>query len=470
MEARLFEQQGKSLTGEQKALYRAFVDSQLSVSPFLFTGEICPAPCEDQCTKQTKLEPVPIQSIEQVAYRIATHYGWLEDYFQLPKNNSGRSVAIVGSGPAGLEAAYRLRLVGHSVSVYERNERPGGLLSFGIPSEKGMDRMAEHYITLMKQMGINFHCGVEVGKAALAAYDLVLLAVGVTDTPRWLKLKVIKNGQDTGKMLGEVPVKNILQAMDYLSAANRENYSDAPNHYDFGTKKLLVIGGGDTATDAITTQVAHIKRHPEAARGSLTAVIRDIALHAARPLGNLYPKTPEIINGVKIGKLQSVDGEELCSYEPIAVHVDEEGALTGVEFRPLRLKESYMQDVSKPYRQSMPDESCESIIVAADVLVLALGFTGISPKIAAEFGVTSTTTAPGVMVIGDADPNPLAHIAHKPKQWIVVSAQRSAIDGARRANDILKQGGGWQKTSQDVWKEAKEVTTHPSLMYYSAKT
>ncbi|MFC0284250.1 glutamate synthase subunit beta [Camelimonas abortus] len=211
-----------------------------------FTGRICPAPCEASCTLNLIDAPVTIKSIECA---IIDH-GWEKGLVQPqpPAVKTGRRVAIIGSGPAGLAAAQQLARAGHDVHVYEKNARPGGLLRYGIPDFKLEKRHIDRRIEQMRAEGVNFHCNVHVGvdvtiDEILSDHDAVILAGG-SEKPRDL--------QAPGRELDGVHF-----AMEFLPQQNRrvsgENTGGKPI---LATgKHVVVIGGGDTGSDCIGTSV-----------------------------------------------------------------------------------------------------------------------------------------------------------------------------------------------------------------------
>ncbi|MEM6785085.1 MAG: glutamate synthase subunit beta, partial [Bacteroidota bacterium] len=205
-----------------------------------FTGRICPAPCESACVLGLIEDPVTIEHVEQ---RIAEHAfseGWVRPV--VPARESGKHVAIVGSGPAGLAAAEQLRRVGHAVTIYERDDQPGGLLRYGIPDFKLEKHLIDRRIVLLEASGVRFRCGVEIGRDVSfadlhAQHDAVLLATGAT-RPRPLGVP----GDDLG---------GVHYAWDYLwQDTRRVAMIDAPT-IDARGKHVIVIGGGDTASDCI---------------------------------------------------------------------------------------------------------------------------------------------------------------------------------------------------------------------------
>jgi len=214
-----------------------------------FTGRVCPAPCEGSCVLGINNPPVTIKNIEQA---IADH-GWANNWIvpEIPKKRTGKKVAVIGSGPAGISAAAQLNKAGHLVTVFERADRPGGLLMYGIPNMK-LDKkeVVERRIELMKLEGIKFVCNTEIGKnypaeKLLKDFDAVILATGATK-PRDLPIE--------GRQL-----KGIHFAMDFLTA-NTKSILDSHKNGDFidaTGKDVIVIGGGDTGTDCVGTSMRH---------------------------------------------------------------------------------------------------------------------------------------------------------------------------------------------------------------------
>ena len=212
-----------------------------------FTGRVCPAPCEASCTLNLNDSPVTIKTIECAIVDRAWAEGWLKP--EAPKAKTGKKVAIIGSGPAGLACAQQLARVGHDVHLYEKNARPGGLLRYGIPDFKMEKQLIDRRVEQMKGEGVTFHCNVNVGvdvKMAdlVAQYDAVALAGGA-EKPRDLPIP--------GRELAGVHF-----AMDFLPQQNRrvgkeQIGSNAP--ILAGGKHVVVIGGGDTGSDCIGTSV-----------------------------------------------------------------------------------------------------------------------------------------------------------------------------------------------------------------------
>jgi glutamate synthase (NADPH/NADH) small chain len=209
------------------------------------TGRICPAPCEAACTLNIIDEPVTIKSIEEAIADKAFAEGWVHP--QPPETKTGKRVAVVGSGPAGLAAAQQLARAGHDVHVYEKHARPGGLLRYGIPDFKMEKYIVERRVAQMEAEGVTFHCNVNVGRDIRVAklerdYDAVLLAGGA-EHPRDLAVP--------GRELTGVHF-----AMNFLPQQNRrvsgEPLGDVEPILATG-KQVVVIGGGDTGSDCIGT-------------------------------------------------------------------------------------------------------------------------------------------------------------------------------------------------------------------------
>jgi glutamate synthase (NADPH) small chain len=210
-----------------------------------FTGRICPAPCEAACVLGIDQPPVSIKVIEKSIVERAWEEGWIHP--EPPEQNTGKRVAVVGSGPAGLAAAQQLRRAGHSVTVYEKNDRIGGLLRYGIPNFKLEKHVIDRRLKQMRDEGVTFvtnaHVGVNVPVETLTGhYDAILLAGGA-EHPRDLNIP--------GREL-----KGIHYAMEFLPQQNRRCEGDS---VDAGIsitaegKRVVIIGGGDTGADCLGT-------------------------------------------------------------------------------------------------------------------------------------------------------------------------------------------------------------------------
>jgi len=210
-----------------------------------FTGRICPAPCEAACVLGIDQPPVSIKVIERSIVERAWDEGWIRP--EPPEHNTGKRVAVVGSGPSGLAAAQQLRRAGHSVTVYEKNDRIGGLLRYGIPNFKLEKHVIDRRIQQMRAEGVTFltdaHVGVNIPVETLTEhYDAILLAGGA-EHPRDLNIP--------GREL-----KGIHYAMEFLPQQNRRNEGDRLDESKAITakdKRVLIIGGGDTGADCLGT-------------------------------------------------------------------------------------------------------------------------------------------------------------------------------------------------------------------------
>ena len=205
-----------------------------------FTGRICPAPCEGSCVLGINSDAVAIELIEKSIAERAFENGWVKP--KIPTNETGKKVAVIGSGPSGLACADELRSQGHTVIVYEKSDRIGGLLRYGIPDFKLDKSVVERRVQLMKDAGIEFktkiNIGVDIAPAELMDnHDAVVLCIG-SAVPRDLNIE--------GRQL-----KGVNFAMDFLSQVNKKVAGDEVEVIDCKGKDILVIGGGDTGSDCI---------------------------------------------------------------------------------------------------------------------------------------------------------------------------------------------------------------------------
>ncbi|MBG0817451.1 glutamate synthase subunit beta [Planomonospora sp. ID82291] len=314
-----------------------------------FTGRLCPAPCEAACVLGINSDPVAIKRVEVEIIDRAFDEGWVAP--QVPPVRTGRRVAVVGSGPAGLAAAQQLTRAGHDVVVFERADRIGGLLRYGIPEFKMEKRHIDRRLEQMRAEGTEFRTGVDVGVDVTAArlreeFDAVVLAGGAT---QWRDLPVA--GRDLG---------GVHQAMEYLPPANKAAEGDFPvSPISAEGKHVVVIGGGDTGADCIGTAIR---------QGAASVTQLEIMPQppAARPGSQPWPTFPILF------KMESAH-EELAEGGGDRVY-----AVSTTEFvgdadgnvRALRLVE-----VEGPAKGFAPIPGTEREI-PAELVTLAMGFTG----------------------------------------------------------------------------------------------
>ncbi len=208
-----------------------------------FTGRVCPAPCEAACVLGINARPVAIKTIERWIVDHAFEQGWIEP--ERAKTKSGKRVAVVGSGPAGMAAAQQLARWGHGVTVFEKNDRIGGLLRYGIPDFKMEKAAIDRRIEQMREEGVAFEVNAHIGRGIPATelrreFDAIVLAVGA-EQPRDLRV--------AGRELGGIHF-----AMDFLTAQNRRVAGDAArNPLTAAAKRVVILGGGDTGADCLGT-------------------------------------------------------------------------------------------------------------------------------------------------------------------------------------------------------------------------
>lgn len=332
-----------------------------------FTARVCPAPCEGACTEGYIMEPVTINQIEYEIIEKAFAEGWVAPKKMLP---TGKKIAVVGSGPAGLSAAHYLNLVGHAVTVLERDDRAGGLLMYGIPNMKLEKRIVARRLELLEASGIKFMLNTEVGKAISARelvdnYDAVVLCAGAAK-PRELNVE--------GKNL-----QGVCYALDFLKA-NTKNLLDSDlkegSHISAQGKHVIVIGGGDTGTDCVATAIRH----------GCTSV-HQFEIMPEPPLkrmkeSNPWPEWPKKLK-VDYGQEEAIRlyGKDPRNYLISAEKIigEEDGRVKAVQTKQI----TWERDSSgKMVPREIPGSDK---IWEADLVLLAMGFTGPEDTLLNEF-------------------------------------------------------------------------------------
>ena len=386
-----------------------------------FTGRICPAPCEEACVLRINEEPVGIKSIEHAIIDKAWDEGWVEP--RPTAHRTGKKIAIVGSGPAGLACAQQLARVGHSVVVYEKNDRIGGLLRYGIPDFKLEKRIIDRRLGQMAAEGVDFRTNHVVGDAPLGAgngtatridprqllddYDAVVLAGGA-EVPRDLPVP--------GREL-----QGIEFAMDFLPLQNRRVAGDAgvPDLWATG-KHVIIIGGGDTGSDCVGTSNRH---------GAATVTQFE-----------LLPMPPD------------VERNPVWPYWPVRLRtsssheegVERDWSVATKQFVGKDGRVSALKAVRLEWKDGKPVEIPGSEFeIEADLVLLAMGFVSPVSSFLDAFGVQKdgrgnakattdgagcyATTAPAVFAAGDM----------RRGQSLVVWAIREGRQCARAVDEFL---------------------------------
>ncbi len=316
-----------------------------------FTGRLCPAPCEGSCVLGINDDPVTIKSIEVSIVERAFAEGWIQA--KPPAIRTGRRVAVVGSGPAGLAAADQLNRAGHTVTVFERADRIGGLLRYGIPEFKLEKRVLDRRLRLMEQEGVVLRAGVNVGVDVTAAqlrsqFDAIVLCGGAT-APRDLPIP--------GRSLGGIHF-----AVDYLTQQNRRCEGDSVAAGDIISaegKHVVIIGGGDTGADCLGT--AH--RQGAASISQFELLPRPPDTRAA---DNPWPLWPAIF---RTSSAHEEGGERLYSVSTQEFVANGDGRVAALK----AVRGEMLRDGGRMRFVPLPGSEFE---VKADVVLLAMGFLG----------------------------------------------------------------------------------------------
>ncbi len=354
-----------------------------------FTGRLCPAPCEEACVLGINEDPVSIENIEKNIVETAFKKGWVEA--KPPKNRTEKKVAVVGSGPAGLAAAQQLNRAGHWVTVFERDEKPGGLLRYGIPDFKMEKHIIDRRLKVLEEEGIEFLCGVHVGKDIEATqlkqdFDAIVLCGGAT-VRRNLPIK----GAD---------LKGVVQAMDFLPQNNRR--VDGVKKFDkeilATDKNVIVIGGGDTGSDCIGTSFR------QGAKSVSNFEIMPMAT-TDRPEDQPWPFWPMRL---RTSSSHKEGAERFFSISTKEFVGDKDGNLKGLITTEVEwIKQPGKRPILKEVEGTEKEWKCELVL-------LALGFTGSEMTIAEQLGLEADqrtnikapetnyqTNIPEIFVAGD---------------------------------------------------------------------
>lgn len=360
-----------------------------------FTGRVCPAPCEGSCVLGINEPPVTIKSIEAAIIDRGWAEGWVKPH--PPPHRTGKKVAVVGSGPAGLAAADQLNHAGHHVTVYERADRPGGLLMYGIPNMKLDKQVVMRRLQLMEAEGVRFICNTEIGKdlparQLLEQYDAVILATGATK-PRDLPIE--------GRSL-----RGIHFAMEFLHH-NTKSLLDGQRNGEFISatgKDVVIIGGGDTGTDCVGTAMRHRCR-------SLVQLEILPRPPDQRAPDNPWPQWPKVYR-LDYGQEEAaaVFGGDPRRYLVTAKRFlgDDTGHVRGVEIVQV---EWTRNDKGQFIPRQIPGTEQ---ILPAQLVLLAMGFLGPEDILAEQLGLERdersnfkaaygrfATNIPGVFACGD---------------------------------------------------------------------
>ena len=338
---------------EREALRRL-----LRTAPFPeFTGHVCPALCEKACN----LEADATTNKDNELYLIETGFanGWIQP--RIPAERTGKRVAVIGSGPSGLAAADLLNQLGHTVTVIEKADRPGGLLMYGIPNMKLPKSIVERRIRLMEAEGIRFELNQEAKPEELKEYDAVLLCGGARK-PRSLNVE-------------HMDAQGVMFAVDFLTAATKAVLSEAVSSASAAGKHVIVVGGGDTGNDCVGTALRQ-------GCVSVTQLEMMPAPPEKRTARNPWPEWPRVLR-TDYGQLEAIfrQGSDPRIYETTVKQIltDGEGRISGLETVKLRRTPDGKFEQVPGSEQTLP---CELLLIAA-------GFVGCEEKTLESFGLKS---------------------------------------------------------------------------------
>jgi glutamate synthase (NADPH) small chain len=361
-----------------------------------FTGRVCPAPCEGSCVLGINAPPVTIKSVENAIVDKGWEQGWIAP--EPPAARTGRKVAVIGSGPAGLAAAAQLNRAGHTVTVLEREDRPGGLLMYGIPNMK-LDKkeVVLRRIELLQQEGVKFVCNANVGENVepmllLKDFDAIVVCTGATQA----RDLTVENRK----------LQGVHFAMEYLTASTKALLNGGPDHSPIHARgrHVVVVGGGDTGTDCVATAMRQGCK-------SLTQIEIMAQPPLERAADNPWPEWP------KVYKLDYGQEEAAAKFgaDP-RVYVTTVKRLNGGADGRVRslstVRVAWTKDSGGRFVPAdVPGSERE---IAADLVLLAMGFTGPEQPLLAELGVrtdarsnieaehgTFATSVKGVFAAGD---------------------------------------------------------------------
>ena len=374
------------------------------------TSRVCPALCEGACTCGMNGEPVAIREVERFLSDLAWEKGWVVP--RPPKERVEKSVAVIGSGPAGLTAAHILNQSGINVTVYEKSEEPGGLLMFGIPNMKLPKERVRQRVEILKQEGITFVCNTDVGRdlpvSELDKFDAIVLCGGAGQ-PRDLSV--------TGRNLPGVRF-----AVPFLADATRRLLAGETEEKPLAGRKVVVIGGGDTGNDCVATSIR---------LGANSVVQLEIMPPApeTRALDNPWPRWPIVLK-TDYGQQEAIwlFGRDPRTFEITAVSIigNEESGVTGIETAQVEWVMTERGRIPKQIESTVKKQA------ATDVLI-AMGFVGAETYLPEAMRLTLDKTAymtsrPGVFAAGDM----------RTGQSLVV---RASADAVHAAEEVIRYLG-----------------------------
>jgi glutamate synthase (NADPH/NADH) small chain len=370
--------------------WRAAIDRLHATNNFPeFTGRLCPAPCEGSCVLDINSNAVTIKGIEVSIIDHAFEHQWVEP--QPPLRRTSKTVAVVGSGPAGLAAADQLNRAGHTVTVFEKSDRVGGLLRYGIPEFKMEKRVLDRRLALLRQEGVEFHAGVDVGTDLPAEglrerFDATLLATGAGQ-PRDLPVP--------GRELAGIHF-----AMEYLTLQNKRCEGDDIPDSDFITANncnVVIIGGGDTGADCLGTA------HRQRAR-SVTQLELLPMPPSERDAGNPWPEWPHVF---RVSPAHEEGGERLYQISTQRFEGDADDRVT-------QLRAVKVERVERNGRPKFAPIAGSEFTIKTELVLLAMGFVGPEPgPLLTDLDLSLTergnvwrdsnwmTSVPGVFASGD---------------------------------------------------------------------